>query len=43
MSGETWLMMAIILGINWGGFIALLVYSSRREAHKRRQVSSRAS
>jgi len=43
MSGGTWLMMAILLGINWGGFIALLVYSSRREAHKRRQASSRPS
>ena len=43
MSGRTWLMMAIMLGINWGGFIALLVYSNRREAHKRRQASSRPS
>ena len=43
MSGRTWLMMAIMLGINWGGFIALLVYSSLREAHKRSQASSRPS
>ncbi len=43
MSGRTWLMMAILLGINWGGFIALLVYTSRREARKQRQASSRPS
>ena len=36
MSGRTWLMMAIVLGINWGGFVALLVYGVRREAQKAR-------
>ena len=43
MSGRTWLMMAILLGINWGGFIVLLVYTNRREARKQRQASNRPS
>ena len=36
MSGRTWLMMAIVLGINWGGFVALLAYGMRREGMRRR-------
>ena len=34
MSGRTWVMMLIMLAINWGGFIALLVYGLRRESRK---------
>lgn len=34
MSGRTWVMMLIMLAINWGGFIALLVYGLRRERQK---------
>jgi len=36
MSGRTWVMMLIVLGINWGGFVASLLYGLRHEA-KRRQ------
>ena len=36
MTGRTWLMMLIVLAINWGGFVALLVYGMTREARKRR-------
>ena len=31
MSGRTWLMMLVILGINWGGFVLALTYGLRRE------------
>ncbi len=31
---KTYLWMAIMLAINWGGFIYLLVRTSRREAAK---------
>ncbi len=30
MSGPTWLMMALILVLNWGGFAFCLWYGSRR-------------
>ena len=33
---KTTLWMAIILGINWGGFIVFLVRTSRKEAAKSR-------
>ena len=36
MTGRTWLMMLIVLALNWGGFIALLVYDMTREARRRR-------
>ncbi|MDP6371820.1 MAG: hypothetical protein QF463_03135 [Vicinamibacterales bacterium] len=39
MSGRTWLMMALMLGLNWGGFIALLLFGIRREAQKRRSAA----
>jgi arginine exporter protein ArgO len=29
MSGRTWLMMALMLGLNWGGFIFCLWYGTR--------------
>ena len=32
MAGRTWLMMALVLLINWGGFIALVAYGMRRES-----------
>jgi hypothetical protein len=28
MSGRTWFMMLLILGITWGGFVALLLYGA---------------
>jgi hypothetical protein len=31
MSGRTLLMMAIVLGLNWGGFIVLLWYGARKQ------------
>jgi len=30
MSSATWLMMALVLGLNWGGFIFCLWYGVRR-------------
>jgi hypothetical protein len=30
MSGRTWIMMAIVLCLNWGGFIFCLWYGARR-------------
>jgi hypothetical protein len=30
MSGRTWLMMLLILALNWGGFIGALVYGAIR-------------
>ena len=34
MSSRTWLMMLLILGVNWGGFIALLLRTLRRVSAK---------
>jgi hypothetical protein len=31
MSGRTLLMMAIVLGLNWGGFIFFLWYGARKQ------------
>ena len=31
MSGRTWIMLAIVLGLNWGGFIFCLWYGARRK------------
>ena len=36
MSGRTWIMMLIVLAINWGGFVALLLYGLSRETHRRK-------
>jgi hypothetical protein len=33
---KTYVWMAIILGINWGGFIAFLVRTSRKETARAR-------
>lgn len=34
MSGRTWLMMLIVLGLNWGGFIFCLWYGmAKGEKH----------
>lgn len=30
MSPRTWIMMSLMLGLNWGGFIALLTYGARK-------------
>jgi len=35
MSGRTWLMMTLILALNWGGFIGALAYGLRREKRRR--------
>lgn len=35
MSGRTMVMMFAILALNWGGFIAALVYGVRRDARLR--------
>ena len=34
MSYATWIMMVIVLIVNWGGFVAMLAYGIRREARK---------
>jgi len=34
MSGRTWVMMLLILGLNWGGFIVSLWYAVTRENSK---------
>ena len=34
MSGRTWLMMTLILALNWGGFIGSLAYGLRREKRR---------
>ena len=34
MSGRTWIMMLIMLAVNWGGFLIMLIYGIRREGHK---------
>jgi hypothetical protein len=35
VSGRTWLMMLLILGLNWGGFLLALAYGLRREGKTR--------
>jgi hypothetical protein len=30
MSGRTWLMMVVVLALNWGGFVFCLWYGSRK-------------
>ena len=34
MSYDALMMMVIVLIVNWGGFVAMLVYGIRREARK---------
>ena len=34
MSGRTWVMMLLMLALNWGGFIAMIVCTMRRERRK---------
>ncbi len=34
MSGRTWFMMLVILGICWGGFIGALVLGARQQARR---------
>ena len=34
MSGRTWIMMLIMLAVNWGGFLIMLIYGIRREGRK---------
>ena len=34
MSGRTWIMMLIVLAVNWGGFLIMLIYGIRRVGHK---------
>jgi hypothetical protein len=35
MSERTWIVMLIILAINWGGFVGTLVYGLIREGRRR--------
>jgi hypothetical protein len=35
MNGRTWIMMILMLGLNWGGFIVSLWYAVTRENTKR--------
>ena len=37
MSGRTWVMMIVMLAINWGGFAAALWYALRRDRDKTSQ------
>ncbi|MEE2610192.1 MAG: hypothetical protein VX992_05885 [Acidobacteriota bacterium] len=39
MSYDTWIMMVIVLIVNWGGFVAMLAYGIRQEARKERLES----
>ena len=39
MSGRTWVMMLIVLGVNWGGFVGSLVYGLRQESMRRRRAA----
>ena len=34
MSGRTWIMMVVILGTCWGGFITMLIYGMRQQARR---------
>lgn len=34
MSGRTWIMMLIMLAVNWGGFLIMLIYGIRQEGRK---------
>jgi len=36
MSTRAWLLMVVILALNWGGFAVTLVYGLRREARRAR-------
>ncbi len=35
MNGRTWIMMILMLGLNWGGFAVSLWYAVTRENTKR--------
>lgn len=35
MSGRTWLMMLLVLALNWGGFIGALAYGMHRDSRRR--------
>lgn len=35
MSGRTWVMMLVVLALNWGGFVACLWYGMAKEKDKR--------
>ena len=37
MSGRTWVMMIFILALNWGGFVAALIYGVMRDEGSRQQ------
>ena len=37
MSARTWIIMLIILGINWGGFVGSMAYGLRQESKRRQQ------
>jgi hypothetical protein len=34
MNGRTWIMMILMLGLNWGGFVVSLWYAVTRENTK---------
>lgn len=40
MSGRTWLMMVLLLGLNWGGFIWALAFGAIREGRQRRESAA---
>tara|TARA_B100000745_G_scaffold291600_1_gene231613 strand:+ start:91 stop:231 length:141 start_codon:yes stop_codon:yes gene_type:complete len=39
MSYDTWIMMVIVLIVNWGGFVAMLAYGIRQESRKEKLES----
>jgi arginine exporter protein ArgO len=41
MSGRTWIMMLIMLALNWGGFLFMLIYGIRQEGRKMRSNEGR--
>ena len=36
MSGRTWFMMILILGLNWGGFVVSLWYAVRHDSARQK-------
>ncbi len=38
MSGDAWMLMLVILGMNWGGFIGLLIYGARQSKKRKWDV-----
>jgi hypothetical protein len=40
MSSRTWIVMLVLLALNWGGFVLTLAYGLQREARRKRDRES---